>query len=58
MKGCFFRACAHNYIHKAIVLMLLLDSHSQAPECRQSATVDAYCRQCVLRGSLPGRQML
>lgn len=34
--------------------MLLLDFHSQAPECRQSATVDAFCRQCVRGGAFYG----
>lgn len=41
-------------IHRVIVLMLLLDSNSQAPECRQSATVDAFCRQCVRGGVFYG----
>lgn len=52
--GCCFRACAHNYIHKVIVPMLLLGSYSQAPECRQSETVDAFCRQCVRGGAFYG----
>lgn len=51
---CCFGACAQNYTHKVIVLMSLLVSHSQAPECRQSATVDAFCRQCVRGGPFYG----
>lgn len=41
------RACCHNYMDKVIVLVLLLDLCSQSPESRQSATVDACCRQCI-----------
>lgn len=41
------RACCHNYMDKVIVLVLLLDLYSQAPESHQSATVDACCRQCI-----------
>lgn len=32
----------------------MLDSYSQAPECRQSATVDAFCRQWVVGGAFYG----
>lgn len=34
--------------------MSLLVTHSQAPECHQSATVDAFCRQCVRGGPFYG----
>lgn len=34
--------------------MLLLDTHSHAPKCRQTATVDAFCRQCGRGGAFYG----
>lgn len=61
-----FRACAHNYRHEVVVLMLLLDTHSQAPETCQSQNcwcfLPSVCeRWGVLRGSfcnLPGGLLL
>lgn len=52
----YFSACAHNCRHKVLALMLLLGSHSQALESRQSQNCSCFllraCKSCsALQGS-------